>query len=458
MPTSIVVLAAGKGKRMCSALPKVLHPVGGRPMLDHVLDTARQLDPEQLIVVYGHGGEAVRTVLAENADILWVEQNPQLGTGHAVQQCISIIPPDNDVLVLYGDVPLIRHDTLKLLLKVRANQRGVALLTLTLSDPSGYGRILRDDNGVIVGIVEQRDATIEQSSITEVNTGVICTNAGQLSAWLSRLNNNNAQQEYYLTDCIAMAFTEGQKVTAVNCYDANEVLGVNDKLQLSVVERSYQLRQARELMLNGVTLIDPNRLEIRGEVEVGQDVVIDINVILAGQVKIGNQVNIGANCIVIDSELGDGVNVLPNSLVEGGKIATNCRIGPFARIRPETILDQSVHIGNFVEVKKSSIGAGSKVNHLSYIGDSEIGNRVNVGAGTITCNYDGANKHRTYIGDDAFIGSDTQLIAPVSVGAGATIGAGSTITRDSPSGQLTLSRVKQVTIANWVRPTKKIVK
>ncbi len=452
MALAVIVLAAGKGKRMRSALPKVLHPVGGQPMLQRVLDTARVLEPSQLIVVYGHGGQAVPDALGPTA-VTWVEQTEQLGTGHAVQQAMPWVDPGNAVLVLYGDVPLVLPETLTPLTDL-ASGVGINLLTITLDEPSGYGRIIRMRDGSIARIVEEKDATHQERAVHEINTGILCAPAERLNAWLGRLDNANVQGEYYLTDCIAASVADGLPVAGLSATSPEEVLGINDKQQLARVERIFQRRQADDLLRRGVTLADPARLDVRGTVAIGQDVSIDANVILEGHVALGDGVTIGANCVIKDAQLANGAHVLPHSLIEAAVIGPAARIGPFARIRPDTELGPDVHIGNFVEVKKSRIAAGSKVNHLSYIGDTRIGKQVNVGAGTITCNYDGANKHVTDIGDDVFIGSDTQLVAPVSVGDGATIGAGSTITKDAPAGQLSLSRPKQVNVPNWTRPKK----
>ncbi len=448
----IIVLAAGQGTRMRSDLPKVLHPVGGRPLLGHVLEVARGLSPKSIHVVYGHGGEDL-IARFESPGLNWCHQSPQLGTGHAVQQALPGVEPGACVLVLYGDVPLIRAETLRALLD-HLPGHGLALLSVELSDPGGYGRVLRAPEGAVRAIVEERDAQGRERDITEVNTGILAARAGDLRRWLERLDNDNAQGEYYLTDCVAAAVGEGLTVSAVVCPDPSEVMGVNDKAQLAVCERAYQRRQAEHLMRAGATLLDPARLDVRGQVTVGRDVTLDIDVILEGEVSLGDGVHIGAHCVIRDAHIAAGTVVRPFTVIERAELGERCQIGPYTRIRPDTRLADEVHLGNFVEVKKAFIDERSKVNHLSYIGDSLVGKRVNVGAGTITCNYDGAHKHTTRIGDDVFIGSDTQLIAPLSVGDGATIGAGTTLTRDAPPGQLTLGRARQVSIAGWQRPCK----
>ena len=452
MPLSIVILAAGQGKRMKSDLPKVLQPLAGRPLLSHVLDCARALQADTIHVVYGHGGERVREALPDE-DIRWVLQDEQLGTGHAVAQAAPAIPDDHTVLVLYGDVPLTRAGTLRELL-AQASERTLAVLSVRLDDPAGYGRVLRDGTGSVYRIVEDKDATRKERAVNEANTGVLAARAGALKGWLGRLSNDNTQGEYYLTDIVALAVRDGFKIEAVVAPTAAEVLGVNDKLQLAEVEAEHRRRRAAELMRDGVTVMDPARLDVRGTVEHGRDVVIDVNVILSGRVRLGDRVRVGANCSLSDCEIGAGTEIRPNCVIEESIVAADCVIGPFARLRPGTELAQGVHVGNFVEVKKSRLGAGSKANHLTYLGDSVIGSGVNVGAGTVTCNYDGASKHVTTIGDDVFIGSGTMLVAPVTVGDNATIGAGSTITKDAPAGELTLERSKQQTLAGWKRPQK----
>lgn len=438
---------------MRSALPKVLHPLGGLPLLQHVIHAAQQLEPSSIHVVYGHGGEQVREALAHEA-VSWVLQERQLGTGHAVDQVMAWVSDGDTLLVLYGDVPLIQADTLRHLL-VHAENGGVSVLTATLNDPSGYGRIMRDADGKLLGIVEQKDASEEQLNIREINTGFLAAPASRLRGWLERLDNSNTQREYYLTDVIAMAVADGVAVASVSVANEYEILGVNDRVQLSTLERIYQRSEAERLMRSGVTLADPARFDVRGDISVGQDCFIDTNVILDGTVNLGNNVTIGSNCLIQNCIIGDNVEILSHCVIQDADIGAASRIGPFARIRPETRLADHVHVGNFVEIKKSSVAAGSKINHLSYIGDTRMGEKVNVGAGTITCNYDGANKHLTEIGDDVFIGSDTQLVAPVKVGDGATIGAGSTITREVPSGELVLSRSPQQIRPGWKRPLKK---
>ncbi|HEX9708077.1 MAG TPA: bifunctional UDP-N-acetylglucosamine diphosphorylase/glucosamine-1-phosphate N-acetyltransferase GlmU [Steroidobacteraceae bacterium] len=453
MPLSVVILAAGQGKRMASDLPKVLQPLAGRPLLAHVVDTARTLKPDAIHIVHGHGGERVRASIP-GADIRWALQAEQKGTGHALVQAMPGIPDDHTVLVLYGDVPLLRSATLADLV-ARAGPNSLALLSARLADPSGYGRVIRDTAGRVARIVEHKDANHKELAVPEINTGVLAVPAEKLRGWLGTLRADNAQGEYYLTDCIGAAVRAGCAVEAVIAETAAEVLGVNDKLQLAEVEAMHRRTRAMEMMRAGVTLVDPARVDIRGEVSCGRDVMLDVNVILAGKVKLGNRVKIGAGCMLSDCEIGDDSEVRMNSLIEGAVTGTRCVIGPFARLRPGTRLADGVHIGNFVEVKNSELGAGSKANHLSYVGDTTIGSRVNVGAGTVTCNYDGATKHRTEIGDGAFIGSGTMLVAPVSVGEGATIGAGSTITKPAPAGKLTVERSRQQTIENWKRPEKK---
>ena len=452
-PLNVVILAAGKGTRMHSSLPKVLHAIGGKPMLDHVLDRASALRADRTIVVYGHGGQAVPSAF-ENAAIKFVLQEPQLGTGHAVQQALPYLQAGGTTLVLYGDVPLTRGATLDNLI----SGPGLRLLTATLADPTGYGRIVRDKTGRIRRIVEEKDASAPEKSINEVNTGILCAPTDMLNHWLSKLTNRNAQKEYYLTDIVPIAIDSKTEVTSAQPSDDWEILGVNSKDQLAYLERVHQLQSARELMTRGVTLADPWRLDVRGELECGEDVFIDVNCVFEGKVRLADNVKIGAGCVLRNADLGAGSEVAPYSHLDGVMVGANCRIGPYARLRPGTRLADDVHVGNFVEIKATELGNGSKANHLSYIGDTTIGSGVNIGAGTITCNYDGANKHRTVIEDDAFIGSDTQLIAPVTVGRGATIGAGSTITKDVPAGSLALSRAKQVSIPGWKRPGKKIPK
>ena len=450
---NIVILAAGPGKRMHSSTPKVLHRLAGRAMLAHVFDTAKQLSPKVICVVYGHGGELVRQAVEENG-VVWVMQEPQLGTGHAVMQAAPHLDERWPTLVLYGDVPLIRAETLRQL--VEAAGKGLGLLTATLESPTGYGRILRNGKKV-VGIVEEKDASARQRALREINTGIVVAPTNKLKSWLAKLQNNNAQKEYYLTDIVSLAAKERVSVTAIQADASWEALGVNSRAELAELERIYQRRLAASLLEQGVALADPSRCDVRGSLACGRDVAVDVNCVFEGEVKLGDGVSVGANCVLKDVTVGPGTRVEPFCHLENADIGADCRIGPYARIRPgtRTRLADGVHIGNFVEVKASSIGAGSKANHLSYIGDSEVGRNVNVGAGTIVCNYDGANKHRTVIEDDVFIGSDTQLVAPVRVGRGATLGAGTTLTQDAPAGELTLSRVKQVSVPGWERPVKK---
>jgi bifunctional UDP-N-acetylglucosamine pyrophosphorylase/glucosamine-1-phosphate N-acetyltransferase len=453
MPLSVVILAAGQGKRMKSELPKVLQPLAGAPLLAHVVATARSLGPTAIHVVHGHGAEAVRAAITGD-DIRWALQAEQKGTGHALAQAMPGVPDGHDVLVLYGDVPLIRTATLADL-AARVGPGALALLCARLPDPTGYGRVVRDAGGRVARIVEERDASGEDRKITEINTGVLVAPAARLRGWLAALRADNSQGEYYLTDCVGAAVRDGCAVEAVVAASPAEVLGVNDKVQLAEAETALRARRAAELMRAGVTVIDPARLDLRGEVSCGRDAVIDVNVILEGRVRLGDRVRIGPNCVLRDCEIGDDSEVVANCHLEGLVAGARCVIGPFARVRRGTRLADGVHLGNFVEVKNSEIGAGSKANHLSYLGDTTIGSRVNVGAGTVTCNYDGANKHRTTIGDGAFIGSGAMLVAPVSIGEEATIGAGSTITRPAPAGKLTVERSRQVTVESWKRPEKK---
>jgi bifunctional UDP-N-acetylglucosamine pyrophosphorylase/glucosamine-1-phosphate N-acetyltransferase len=453
MNLSIIILAAGQGTRMRSARPKVLHPLAGRPLLSHVIDTARELQPTDIHVVIGHGAEQVQRDFA-NTDIQWALQAEQLGTGHAVAQAMPAIPDGNTVLVMYGDVPLVSRDTLEPLCSL-AEQGMAALLTAELADPTGYGRILHHADGSICGIVEEKDASASERALNEINTGFVAAPATRLRDWVAALDNNNSQGEFYLTDVIARAVTEGTSVRGVMADDITEVLGINDRKQLAVQERYYQQRQAERCLQAGVTLADPARFDLRGTLTAGEDVLIDVNAVLEGNIVLGNRVSIGPNVVIRNATVGDDVTILANCVIEDAEIGSHSRIGPFARLRPETRLSTNTHIGNFVEIKKSDVGVGSKVNHLSYIGDTSIGADVNIGAGTITCNYDGANKHRTVIGDNVFIGSDSQLVAPVEVKQGATIGAGSTITRDVEANELTLSRAPQKTVTGWKRPVKK---
>ncbi|WP_458128881.1 bifunctional UDP-N-acetylglucosamine diphosphorylase/glucosamine-1-phosphate N-acetyltransferase GlmU [Pseudomonas sp. Z2-11] len=451
MSLEIVILAAGQGTRMRSALPKVLHPVAGNSMLGHVIHSARQLDPQRIHVVIGHGADAVRERLAAD-DLNFVLQDKQLGTGHAVAQAVPFITADT-VLILYGDVPLIEVDTLQRLLKHVA-PRQLGLLTVELDDPTGYGRIVRNADGQVTAIVEQKDANDAQRAITEGNTGILAVPAERLGDWMSRLSNNNAQGEYYLTDVIAMAVADGLAVATEQPLDAMEVQGANDRRQLAELERHYQQRTARRLMAQGVTLRDPARFDVRGEVSVGRDVVIDINVILEGKVVIEDDVVIGPNCVIKDSTLRKGVVIKANSHLEGAVMGEGSDAGPFARLRPGTVLEARAHVGNFVELKNAHMGEGAKAGHLTYLGDAEIGARTNIGAGTITCNYDGVNKHRTTIGEDVFIGSNNSLVAPVMIDDGSNTAAGSTINQNVDKSQLAVARARQRNIDGWKRPEK----
>ncbi len=453
MPLSIVILAAGQGKRMKSDLPKVLQPLAGQPILAHVLRAAKALQADSIHVVYGHGGDRVREALAHEP-VNWVLQAEQLGTGHAVAQAMPAIPDDHHVLVLYGDVPLVRAETLKNLAE-QSSAQSIGLLTVLLQDPSGYGRIVRDGAGNVVRIVEQKDANTKERAINEVNTGLMSMPAAALKRWLAALRNDNAQGEYYLTDVVVMAVREGLKIKAVIAPTEVEVLGVNDKVQLAQLEGAYRAQRATELMLNGVTLVDPARLDVRGDVTVGRDVFIDVNVVLIGRVELADRVRIGPNCVLKDCSIGSDTEIHPSCVIDRSTVGPRNSIGPFARIRPDSVLHEGVHIGNFVEVKKSEIGPGSKANHLTYLGDATVGRKVNIGAGTVTVNYDGANKWRTEIGDNAFVGSGSMLVAPIKVGANANTGAGSTITKDVPEGKLTVARARQITIEGWQRPQKK---
>jgi bifunctional UDP-N-acetylglucosamine pyrophosphorylase/glucosamine-1-phosphate N-acetyltransferase len=448
----VIVLAAGQGKRMRSVLPKVLQPLAAKPMLAHVLDTARILEARRIVVVYGHGGEVVREAL-DAPDLAWARQDPPQGTGHAVQQAMPLVDDGDTALILYGDVPLIGVPTLQRLMAA-ASDTTLALLTVSMDNPTGYGRILRDGAGKVTRIVEEKDATADERRVQEVNTGILAAPVARLRQWLGNLNNDNAQGEYYLTDIIAMAVADGLEVVTTQPDAFEETLGVNNKTQLAELERIHQRNIARRLTDAGVTVIDPARLDVRGTLECGRDVEIDINCIFEGTVVLGDGVRIGANCIVRNATLGAGTRVAAFSQIEDTTMGEACIIGPYARTRPGTVLGNDVHLGNFVEVKNSIIADHSKANHLAYVGDADIGQRVNVGAGTITCNYDGANKFRTIIEDDVFIGSDTQLVAPVRVGKGATLGAGTTLTKDAPAEQLTVSRARQMSLAGWQRPVK----
>ena len=454
MSLNVIILAAGLGKRMRSQLPKVLHTLAGRPLLAHVVDTARALEAARIVVVYGHGGDQVRAAMS-GPDLAFVRQEPQLGTAHAVQQALPELGQAPVTLVLYGDVPLVRLETLRRL--VAACRDSVAVLTAELDDPTGYGRVMRSSDGAVCAIVEDRDATEAERRVREINTGLMALPTPRLKGWLARVGNDNAQREYYLPDVVKLALADGVAVHAVSVGEPSETLGVNSRAQLAQIERIYQRARADDLLERGVAVVDPQRLDVRGELTCGSDVRIDVNCVFEGRVVLGDDVEIGPNCILRNVVVGSSARIEPFSHIDDAVIGERCRIGPYARIRPGTRLGEDVHIGNFVEVKASDIAEGSKANHLAYIGDTTVGRNVNVGAGTITCNYDGAFKHRTVIEDDVFIGSDTQLVAPVTVRRGATIAAGSTITREVPEGDLALSRVKQQTISGWKRPQKKKV-
>ena len=453
MPLSAVILAAGKGKRMRSSLPKVMHTLAGRTLLSHVYASAGRLSCDEIYIVHGHEGEQVRAA-HESFRARWVMQERQLGTGHAVSQVIDAIPPSHHVIVLYGDVPLVTGETLNALVEA-AGDTGFSLLTARLEDPTGYGRIVRDEAGNILRIVEEKDADEQEKLLCEINTGIMAVRADLMKKWLGRLMDENAQGEYLLTDIVGLAVSEGIDVRTVPPASVMEIKGVNDRSQLAELERHYQLMQARDLMSRGVTLADPARFDLRGSLKTGEDVFIDINVIIEGDASIGSGVSIGPNCVIRDSHIGDGANIFANCVIDNADIGARNRIGPFARIRPGSSLDEDVHIGNFVEIKQSEIGRGSKANHLSYIGDSEVGERVNVGAGTITCNYDGVEKHRTIIGDDVFIGSNTELIAPLKINDGATIAAGATISKDVEAGSLAMSKREAKVVKDWKRNKKK---
>jgi bifunctional UDP-N-acetylglucosamine pyrophosphorylase/glucosamine-1-phosphate N-acetyltransferase len=460
MPLHVVILAAGQGKRMRSALPKVLHRIAGRPLLAHVIDAARALRPERIYVVYGHGGAEVRAAF-EGASVEWVEQARRLGTGHALMQALPRIPRSATVLVLNGDVPLVRPEMLRRL--VRAAGKGIAIASSELSDPSGYGRVVREKGGEkgdepqgrVLRIVEEKDATPKERAIREWYAGFLAGNASRLAGWLAKVANRNTQKEYYLTNLIGIAAAAGAPVRAVKAIEPREVAGVNSREELAVLERAYQNGQARKLLAAGVALADLWRVDVRGELTCGADVSIDVNCLFEGKVKLGDRVRIGPNCVLRNVSIAADTEVHAFSLLQDAEVGAGCRVGPYARLRPGAQLDAGVHIGNFVEVKASRIGAGSKANHLSYIGDAQVGARVNVGAGTITCNYDGAAKHRTVIEDDCFIGSDATLVAPVRIAKGSYIGAGSTISRDTPPGQLTVARARQVSLPRWSPPRKK---
>ncbi|CZF85194.1 Bifunctional protein GlmU [Grimontia celer] len=451
MNFSAVILAAGKGTRMYSNLPKVLHTLAGKPMAKHVIDTCSSLGAKNVHLVYGHGGDAMKAALAEEP-VNWVLQAEQLGTGHAVNQAAPEFADDEQVLILYGDVPLISEQTIENLLDAQPDG-GIALLTVVLDNPTGYGRIVRR-NGPVVAIVEDKDASQEQKLIKEINTGVMVATGGDLRRWLSELKSDNAQGEYYLTDVIAIAHDEGRAVEAVHPESAIEVEGVNNRIQLARLERAYQAAQAEKLLESGVMLRDPARFDLRGQLQCGTDVEIDVNVVIEGSVTLGDNVVIGAGCVLKDCEIDDNTVVRPYSVIEGASVGEDCTVGPFARLRPGAELVEDAHVGNFVEVKNARVGKGSKANHLTYLGDAEIGERVNIGAGTITCNYDGANKHKTVIEDDVFVGSDSQLVAPVTIKKGATIGAGTTLTSNVEEGQLVITRAKARVIDGWKRPVK----
>jgi len=461
MSLSVVILAAGKGTRMRSSLPKVLHPIADKPMVSHVIDAARYLNADNIYLVYGFGGEVLKAQLSKGnsgEELTFVEQKEQLGTGHAVDMASPLLKDDENVLVLYGDVPLTKVSTLESLLAVKPDN-GMALLTVHLADPTGYGRIVRAENGEevsqVVGIVEQKDANAEQLKINECNTGILLANGGDLKRWLANLSNENAQGEYYLTDIIAACHSEGKEIATTHPETEVEVEGANNRVQLAALERAFQLREAEVLMLAGASLRDPSRIDIRGRIAVGQEVQIDVNCIFEGEVVLANGVQVGANSILKDCTIGENTIIKPNSMIEGAVIGDDCSVGPFARIRPDTTMNNNSHVGNFVEMKKSTLGEGSKSGHLTYLGDTTIGKNVNIGAGTITCNYDGINKSRTIIDDNAFIGSNSSLVAPVFIGATSTIGAGSVISKDVEKEELAVARGKQRNVKGWKRPTKK---
>ncbi len=454
MKLGVAILAAGQGTRMKSALPKVLHSLAGRPLLRHVYDTARELGADKICIVHGHGGDQVQTSMA-GLDCAWAHQEEQQGTGHALIQAMPYLTDVERILVLYGDIPLIRSSTLLRLMATAAHTH-LGILTAILAEPSGYGRILRDQHGQVRRIVEDRDASAAELAVDEINTGFMVASREPLVQWLSRLGNANAKREYYLTDIVALADAMGVMIATAQADSEEEILGVNDRVQLAGLERRFQARRARELMREGLTLRDPDRFDIRGCLQAGMDVTIDINCLIEGEVILGDGVSIGPHCCLKDCVIGDNSRVLANSVIEGARVGRNVLIGPFARLRPQADLADQVHVGNFVEIKKAEVGPGTKINHLSYIGDARIGAGVNVGAGTITCNYDGVNKHLTQIGDGAFIGSNTALVAPVTVGEGATIGAGSVIGRQAPAGKLTLTRAPQRTIEHWKKPVKTV--
>lgn len=455
-PLHVVILAAGKGSRMRSSTPKVLHQVAGKSLLKHVIEASLELNPEQIHVVVGHAKEQVIEAFADHNDsakLNWVEQTKQLGTGHAVAQALPAIDDEASVLMLTADVPLIQTETLSKMHAAMATYP-LALLTAIMSDPTGLGRITRDDSNAVTGIVEHKDASAAQREINEINSGIICAHADQLRSWLDKVDSNNAQQEYYLTDVVGLAYTSGNPIAALHPQTNSEVMGINDRVQLASAERIYQYNRAQQLMQSGVTIIDPARLDIRGDVTIGADTIIDINVVIEGPTVIGQNVKIAPNCTITGSQIADNVSIHPNTVIEQSELANNVNVGPFARLRPGTQLSSHVRIGNFVETKNAQLGVGAKVNHLSYVGDATVGTDTNIGAGVITCNYDGANKHQTTIGNDVFVGSDSQLVAPVSIADGATIGAGSTITSNVKQGALAISRAKQRQVSAWQRPTK----
>jgi bifunctional UDP-N-acetylglucosamine pyrophosphorylase/glucosamine-1-phosphate N-acetyltransferase len=452
MSFSVVILAAGKGTRMQSNLPKVLHPIAGKPIIQRIIDSVSQLAPNNIHLVYGHGGEQLQAALTE-VDLNWCLQAEQLGTGHAVQQAAQHISDDEDVLILVGDAPLIKTSTLQALIEAKA-QADLALLTVHLDDPSGMGRIIREGDN-ITAIVEHRDASAAQREINEINTGMMMMGGADLKRWLARLSNNNAQGEYYLTDVIAMAAGEGKQITAAHPQSAYEVEGVNNRVQLARLECAFQNEQAEQIMLSGVTLVDPHRFDLRGELTSGMDVSIDVNVIIQGKVTLGDNVQIGANCILIDCVIGDNTVIAANSIIEKAQVASDCTIGPYARLRPDSVMQQGAKVGNFVEMKKTTLGKGAKANHLTYLGDCTVGEHSNIGAGTITCNYDGANKHPTTIGSNAFVGSNSTLVAPVEIGDNGFSAAGSVINKTIKTGELAIGRAKQRNISGWQRPTKR---
>ncbi|MCC2617126.1 bifunctional UDP-N-acetylglucosamine diphosphorylase/glucosamine-1-phosphate N-acetyltransferase GlmU [Aestuariibacter halophilus] len=453
MAFSVVILAAGKGTRMKSSLPKVLHPIAHKPMVQHIIDTVNQLGADQIHLVYGHGKDQLKTALAHNDNLTWCLQAEQLGTGHAVQQAVPALKDDEDVLILVGDAPLIKAQTLRQLIEVKQNA-DVALLTVELDDPTGMGRIVRDGDNV-VAIVEHKDASDAQREIREINTGMMMMSAQDLKRWLSALSNDNAQGEYYLTDVIGMAAAEGKTIKASHPSSEVEVEGINNRAQLANIERAWQAEQANRLMAEGVTLRDPARFDLRGDLTVGEDVVIDVNVIIEGYVTLADGVKIGPNCVLKDCDIGPGAVIEANSIIEQASVGPACQVGPFGRLRPGAVMEEGAKVGNFVEMKKSTLGKGSKANHLTYLGDTEVGAGANIGAGTITCNYDGVNKFKTIIKDGAFIGSNSALVAPAVIGVNATVGAGSVITREVEDNTLAIGRAKQRNIDSWQRPTKK---